>query len=347
MDDDLGVPCTVCYQRSAAGMRFCTSCGTPLPEVEPPRPLFVDDTLISAVPVGTCRSCGAVVADGLRFCTGCGAPVGTAPAAPLASLHSPPPPPPPPSPLLPPPLSALAPPLTGPPPPLGGPPRPARRSGRVVLVLAVVLLLVGGGVGAWALTRDDDSSQPAAAPPVTDPPADGGDLPSEGTSTDVVPSPSAVAPAVPPVTCWDGSTTERVANCSVPQGRAGLRYVFPGMRGQECSRLGASPTIDRTALVQCVAYLDDGTAIKINYSQWGSVASANDHYSGKLDSARGPRGLQRWIGQVRGQYNGAQVYRDEPFSTSTYAPTEAALLEALGSVAQGRQPESIRGRPTP
>ena len=212
-------------------------------------------------------------------------------------------------------------------------------------MLAVVLLLVGGGVGAWALTRDDDSSQPAAAPPVTDPPA--GDLPSEGTSTDVVPSPSAVAPAVPPVTCWDGSTTERVANCSVPQGRAGLRYVFPGMRGQECSRLGASPTIDRTALVQCVAYLDDGTAIKINYSQWGSVASANDHYSGKLDSARGPRGLQRWIGQVRGQYNGAQVYRDEPFSTSTYAPTEAALLEALGSVAQGRQPESIRGRPTP
>jgi hypothetical protein len=118
------------------------------------------------------------------------------------------------------------------------------------------------------------------------------------------------------------------------------------MATQSCSGLGASPAIGRTLLVQCLAYLDDGTEIKINYSKWESVTAAQEHYDEKLTRTSAAGGAYfTWTGRAGRQYNAAGLFVTEPFSTSVYAPTEEDLTLALGLL-QGRPPDQVRGGPT-
>jgi hypothetical protein len=236
-----------------------------------------------------------------------------------------------------------------------------RRRGLWLAAAAVVLLLgAGAGLGAWFANRDDDSSratdrgasdEPSSA---TEDPGDDSSETSDGDdaepseSASAEPSPSATSEAPAPVTCWDGAPAQQVSECTSPEGRAGLEYVFPSMAGQECSALGASPAIGRTALIQCYGYLDDGTKIKINYSVWDSVDYGIAHYDGKgLVRADSPE-VYGWTGRAGRQFNAAFIYTADPISASWYAPTAEGMGLALSTgVVEGRPAGEVRGEPTP
>lgn len=57
--------CEKCGAEIQIGMAFCSSCGAPMPKVEPKK---VEDGVV-------CKNCGAVIAHGMRFCTSCGKPM--------------------------------------------------------------------------------------------------------------------------------------------------------------------------------------------------------------------------------------------------------------------------------
>lgn len=59
------VRCSQCGAEVQSGVAFCSSCGTPMPKVQP---INTDDIV-------RCESCGAMVKKGVHFCTSCGKPM--------------------------------------------------------------------------------------------------------------------------------------------------------------------------------------------------------------------------------------------------------------------------------
>jgi hypothetical protein len=238
---------------------------------------------------------------------------------------------------------------------------PARRPTWYAVAGALLVLLVVGGVfiGVKLGGSDDDGQADAATGPggtasaekspegsESEPQSEPTEADSVEPTTETVPDPTPSDVVQAPYTCWDGTPAQSIDACTLPEGRAGLEYVFPSMANQSCSRLGASPAIGRTDLVQCRAYLDDGTEIKVNYSKWESVSAGRDHYDGKLTRTSADGGAYyTWTGRAGRQYNAAGLFVTEPFSTSVYAPTEEDLALALGLL-QGRPPDQVRGGPT-
>jgi len=233
----------------------------------------------------------------------------------------------------------------------------SRRWPWVVVAAAVVLASAAGGY--WVMTGDDDTAGTVASDrshasdedsSVTEEPSPTAAAPStagEATSSAAAPSTASVSPAAA-ATCWDGSTAGSVAECSRPQGTAGLEYVFPSMTRQSCmDRSGIGEAPGRKLLIQCFDTLPDGTQIKLNYSQWGAVNNAVQHYVGKGMAQALGGGYYGFTGLAEdGQVNAAWLYQKEPYSVSVYAPTQSALDEALGTMVQSRPPDSVRGGPT-
>ncbi len=59
------VRCPQCGAEVQSGVAFCSSCGAPMPKVQP---VNTDDLVC-------CEGCGAMVKKGVRFCTSCGKPM--------------------------------------------------------------------------------------------------------------------------------------------------------------------------------------------------------------------------------------------------------------------------------
>lgn len=59
------VRCAQCGAEVQFGVSFCSSCGAPIPKVEP---INIDDLV-------QCKSCGAMMKKEMRFCTMCGNPM--------------------------------------------------------------------------------------------------------------------------------------------------------------------------------------------------------------------------------------------------------------------------------
>jgi hypothetical protein len=226
-----------------------------------------------------------------------------------------------------------------------------------VLVAVVLLAGVAGG-GYVLLTRDDDDPSQVASDDglsagdsaddarpsedTVDGPAD--DPAEEPDATEPTAAATTAAPPAASVTCWDGARAPNVGACSRPQGPAGLAYVFPSMADQGCETAGGSAP-GRKILMQCTAYLSDGTEVTINYSQWASVSAATDHYVGKgLIATLAANGIKTFTGYTStGVLNNAWIYEKEPYSASVYAPNRAAMTEALATVVVGRLATEVRG----
>ena len=334
-----GATCPRCGSPVGAGLVFCTECGQSLaapaaaPSAAPP-------AAPPAQPSGPprCASCGDPLTPGLRFCTSCGTPVG----APVVAAF---------------PAASTS----------GHAPAGRRRWPWVVAALVLLAVVAGGAVA--VLTRDDDagSSDVATDRPKTDddttvaePTPDSADdeateADPDGTGVEVpsataAPSTAAPSTAPPPApagaTCWDGSSATTVDLCSRPQGLPGLTYVFPSLAGQACTTLSGSAP-GRKLLLQCTGYLQDGTAIRINYSQWASVSAATEHYQGKGLAQTGVAdGRITLSGYANtGELNTAWIYQKEPYSASVYASDQAGMAQALSTLVVGVPPEQVRGRP--
>lgn len=275
----------------------------------------------------TCAACGGANAPGLAFCTHCGTPA------------APPAPPPPAPPTQPAPVQSgyAAPPAYAAP-----PPRP-RRTGTVALWVVLVLAVVGGGVGGGLLLLDRDPDPGSTTADSRD-----RDRDPAGDRTDE-PEPSGAStgaePAAAPVRCWNGPRPT-LADCTEPEGRRGIRWVFPSMRNALCT----AGRVDRLQIWNCYDDLDDGTVIRFNYSEWDSFASAAAHYRdpsyrGGFSETRLPDGRLRWFSydQGKAQFKAAFLYEGDRWSVTIYADTEEQRAAAIRDLLVMRPADELRG----
>ncbi|MGB0102322.1 MAG: hypothetical protein WBP61_18730 [Nocardioides sp.] len=228
--------------------------------------------------------------------------------------------------------------------------KPGRRG--VVLAVAAILalVLVAGTVGVMlALTGSGDDDPAATAPlpggaangaEVDDPPSQdpGGDVATDA-STEPAPEPE----PEPEVTCWNGSSALRVDRCPSPDGRPGLRWIFPSVSEESCvARRGIR---DRPAMYSCTEQLPNGGEIDFNYSQWVLPQYGYDHYDElAYDKESWPGDRTRWrIISSDGEFKAALMYRGEPWSVSIYADTAAELERAIANVLEMRPRDELNG----
>ena len=138
----------------------------------------------------------------------------------------------------------------------------------------------------------------------------------------------------------------RLADCTLPEGRAGLAYVFPSLEEQSCRELGGRPADGLVLLVRCTDELADGTPIRAEYAQWDTVSDAVARFSDEPDLTRSALpGVIVWLGTSEGRETAVGLFEDEPFSSTVQAPTPEQLDEALRTMTGARQPDEVRGEP--
>jgi hypothetical protein len=225
----------------------------------------------------------------------------------------------------------------------GAPGTPPGRQPWLVAVLAAmaVVALVGGVLVVLDLVRDDG--------PGGDPAAVRSGRPTGSASPSDQPTPAPTTapttPVAPAVRCWDGSSAERVADCSRPDGAAGLAWVFPNLAGQKCG----DPTQTGPGVVLrvlCVDRLADGTRVQVGYYQWQSVRAGIAFYEGQGLARADSGGVLRWTGASAGPPDIAKtaaLYGNAPFSLTVTLPANAAPAADDDRIFALRPPEQLRG----
>jgi hypothetical protein len=162
-----------------------------------------------------------------------------------------------------------------------------------------------------------------------------------------IPDPDPVAePAVEH--CWDGAVKPD-AGCSVPEGRAGLRWVFPSFRPNELGCRDArfeSPRSKRPTMFACEVELDAGSAT-IYYSEHSRAkqgrAFLEKTFGGPGEELGGDRLL--WTEGddpgPDGDYKLAVMYAELPFSVKVNSASAEARDEALDSLVEFRAAEDV------
>lgn len=207
----------------------------------------------------------------------------------------------------------------------------------VALGGAVAITLFAGG-GVWLLSS-----------PTNEAPAD---ATSRSTAAAVEPAPQSVTPSPAaatdepppsPARCWDGSQAEALEGCTVPEGAAGLAWLFPQLPGQTCR---PPKQAGRGVVVRllCSATLSDGTTVKAGYYQWDSVAAADDYYGGQRLRRVDARGFHGWRARLGQRIKKAVVYADAPYSRTLIYRASASGTTELKHL-QPRPPERVRGEP--
>ena len=202
------------------------------------------------------------------------------------------------------------------------------------MVGLLVAIAVGALVGAVVVVRslvggDDPGTE--RSDPVTGP-----------SSPAQASTPTTPAPA-PQVRCWDGSVAEQPAQCSRPDGEAGLAWVFPNLAAQKCG----APTQTGAGVVLrilCVARLADGTRVQVGYYQWRSVRAGIAFYDGQGLARADEGGFHRWTGASGQTGKSAVLYAQAPFSvTATFPGAQAAAVDA--EILVLRPADQLRGEP--
>lgn len=211
------------------------------------------------------------------------------------------------------------------------PPLPPARPDRTWLWAVLGCVLAFGLVAvvtSYVVSLVDD---PAAEATSADAPAEPG--PGAGNSAPVA-----------AVRCWDGSGAESLASCSLPDGAAGLAWVFPRLSEQACGQ----PTADGRGvvlLVLCSSTLADGSPIQLSYYQWSSVGAGIDFYEAQgLDRAVNDE-FRSWTGQSGDTFTAVLLYLDAPFSETVTLPGGAQATDADIVSLQPRPAAQLRGAP--
>ena len=165
----------------------------------------------------------------------------------------------------------------------------------------------------------------------------------EGLDAGTAPNPvvsdldaSPVSAAEPGVTCWDGTSSSRAADCSVPSGRAGLATVFPSL---DSSCAGTAPVIGGN--VEVFTCLRSGYVVR--YTRWQpgfdrfAVFSADNRGPGSVWVVGRQFAGRRWASREQ-TGNGARhftwtaTYRAEPFSVEVRSRTQAGRAAGMAEV---------------
>jgi len=238
------------------------------------------------------------------------------------------------------------------PPPVATPPHnTAKRGRRRILVAVLVLLLLIGGVAGGVLLagqNDPDDRSTAQSSDNEAPATVAPDSPSEASATE------SSTPAEPDgVVCWDGSSVQSARQCSAPTGVEGLAWMYPSFDRSECDRAGLPPP--RLTVWQCWEYTPVGDRVLIRYSEWQSVALAEQSYASKQRGSttsfeRSPNGrVVRTVWRYddvnrEGRVTLSAVYRDWPFSVSIEGDSARAIDDGLDQLVVQRNPADVLTR---
>lgn len=167
----------------------------------------------------------------------------------------------------------------------------------------------------------------------------------------------AEVPSSPPtarsVTCWDGSESPR-ADCPVPEGAAGLQWVFPSFRpnGGRCVEVafpdngGPRPT-----QYDCEARVD-GAAVTVGYSQRSTLTRGMSYFAKRYpgvepkEQAGGERLLYRDAApRADGTFEVTVSYTKYPYAVTVSAASLALADAGLDELVQFRPSAFILSRP--
>ena len=209
--------------------------------------------------------------------------------------------------------------------------QPARQPWLVGLLAAVA---VGALVGIVFLVRglgDDDPGTERTGPAAT-----GSSSPTEQPAPTTAPAPA--------VRCWDGATADQAAQCTRPQGEAGMAWVFPNLAGQKCG--APTQTGPGVALrILCVDRLSDGTRVQVGYYEWQSVRAGIEFYDGQGLAHTEDGGFHRWTGGSADTAKSATLYANAPFSLTVTLPVASQGAPELADLLAVRPPDRLRGEP--
>ncbi|MDN4161242.1 hypothetical protein [Nocardioides abyssi] len=192
--------------------------------------------------------------------------------------------------------------------------------GRTTLVVAplLVLLVVAGATGARLLLAEPERADASGA-----------------------------------VTCWDGSSASRVADCSRPRGLAGLAWVFPSADLDDPACRGGERR--GGARWRCTLTVG-GTPVEVVYAGARDARSTlrrveRTYAGGDRAAARAADGtVNRWVWRLAepdatGSWVVTSVYRQHPWSVTVAAGTRRARDLALRTLVEQRDAAEVRGAP--
>jgi hypothetical protein len=250
--------------------------------------------------------------------------------------------------------------------------RPVARAWRdAVLLVAVTVVIIAGLVHYGSRLGNDDHhvATPAATLGSTSGSTPGSTLgPSLGTTS--APTPTAAmssdaaqldsgpsgGPAAqkPAATCWDGRKARRLSLCGLPQGVAGLRYVFPSLAVEgdgRCHR-SAQPSIGYDTVLSWTCFDHaDGQPVTITYDQVSNLRQAKHWFetayvNGSRHNLPGPHGGRVvWFDGDSQPAKATGMYNQFPYAVSVWAPTRQAAKAAWAHIVQLRPSRTIKGSP--
>lgn len=199
----------------------------------------------------------------------------------------------------------------------------------------------GAGAGPGASPRSEPTSGPTSRP-----------------TRRPEPSPSASPRPVASYRCWDGRTAARLADCSLPTGWAGARWVFPGAG----SAPGCEPmSRDTPGFIEgwgCSVVTRDGSRKSVTFIRWRTPEAATTYFWGRYrDGAHrdawvlGGDAYGRRMGgrsKPNGYFHSSRVYAaagTNAWSMSAQGNTDAKRDSMFGLV-RFRSPAAFRGTRT-
>jgi serine/threonine protein kinase len=160
-------------------------------------------------------------------------------------------------------------------------------------------------------------------------------------------TPSATPSATPTTyECWDGTVADELAECSFPNGREGLHYVYPALDPASCTFRDYR---ESTGAYECAV----GTRGLIRYRFWRDAAESKQHYAKKYaKDTNSPMLLDgnevgilyRSDRRVSGIYTMSGLWLDGHLSFSVESST-VADREALLDLVEIRAYDQLNGRP--
>lgn len=166
---------------------------------------------------------------------------------------------------------------------------------------------------------------------------------------DKVPAP----PTPRSVTCWDGSQAPRV-DCPVPDGAAGLQWVFPSFRpkSSRCiEALFADNEATRPTQFDCAQRLQ-GASVTLSYSQRSTLARGLSYFDKRYPGieARKVAGGERLVyrdaaPRSNGTFEVTATYTDYPYAVTVGAPSLALADAALDQLVTFRPSSFVVVRP--
>ena len=164
--------------------------------------------------------------------------------------------------------------------------------------------------------------------------------------------------APPPAICWDTQEVLTPEECTLPTGKAGLRWVFPSFNPEEgeCRNLlkgVKNPT--RPTAWQCDILTKNGVLVQVSYLELANAKSGRIYYQKQFAGAERRSVADRqdevlryeWRQPTELGFQLAAVYKDFPFAVVVDSENAAFRDKIFRSQVKFRQPKGVSVRRYP